>query len=145
MALLSHGMIGPDDQGIIGLLKTPFKDADGDVSQPAYLEDILTTEEKEFLEHAAKRRADMANETVLCHQMLKLIEFAQDRRRRAIDARVVGEDVCGYDNRLDTISSRDAFAAFMKSDEGSTIFYTVRIFYFKKYPGERWKLALNFE
>lgn len=81
--------------------------------------EILTAEEKSFLDDAANRRAQIAQEIVLCHQMLKLIELAQERQRNA--ARAAKEECCGYDNRLDTISSRDAFAAFIQSEEGQAI------------------------
>lgn len=83
------------------------------------LSGILTAEEQAFLDDAANRRAQIAQETVLCHQMLKLIELAQERQRNA--ARAAKEDCCGYDSRLDTISSRDAFAAFIQSEEGQAI------------------------
>lgn len=50
--------------------------------------------------------------------MLTLIELAQERRRAAIAAGRLGDDMCGYDQRLDTISARDAFAAYARSPEG---------------------------
>jgi COMPASS component SPP1 len=53
--------------------------------------------------------------------MITLVELAQKRRRAAIDAGRFGDDVCGYDSRLDTVSARDAFAAFVKSPEGEAI------------------------
>lgn len=64
----------------------------------------------------------MAEETTLCHKMLLLIDLAQNRRRSLITAGRFGEDVCGYDYRLDTISARDAFASFAQSPEGEAIF-----------------------
>ena len=53
--------------------------------------------------------------------MFTLIELAQQRRRAAITAGHFGEDICGYDNRLDTIASRDVFAAFAASPEGEAV------------------------
>lgn len=54
--------------------------------------------------------------------MLALIEMVQERRRSAINSGQFGEDICGYDQRLDTISARDAFAAFVASPEGEVVF-----------------------
>lgn len=50
--------------------------------------------------------------------MIKLIELAQERQR----GRSAKDDCCGYDSRLDAIYSRDAFAAFIQSEEGQAIF-----------------------
>jgi COMPASS component SPP1 len=82
----------------------------------------LSAEEEEVLGGKATRRAQLVEETLLCHKMLTLIELVQARRRAAIDAGRIGEDVCGYDGRLDVVSARDAFAAFVKSPEGDAIF-----------------------
>jgi COMPASS component SPP1 len=82
----------------------------------------LSEEEKEFLENAAATRFHLAEETVLCHKMLTLLDLAHSRRQAAISAGHFKEDICGYDQRLDTISARDAFAAFAKSPEGEAIF-----------------------
>lgn len=81
----------------------------------------MNDEEKAFLENAAKTHAKLAEETQLCHQMLALTELAQERRRAAISAGRFSEDICGYDSRLDTVSARDAFAAFIQSPEGQSI------------------------
>ena len=59
--------------------------------------------------------------------MLSLIELAQERRRAAISAGRFSEDICGYDQRLDTICARDAFAAFVKSPEGEVVFKTSKL------------------
>ncbi|KAK7418632.1 hypothetical protein QQX98_003821 [Neonectria punicea] len=128
MALLGSGLSGLDEGGAWRLVKAPFSDekskegegvAGTDDSQ---LADIISEEEKEFLENAAMARFHLAEETLLCHKMVTLIELAQERRRAAITAGRIGEDICGYDQRLDTISARDAFAAFAKSAEGEAIF-----------------------
>lgn len=67
-------------------------------------------------------RFHLAEDTLLCHKMVALIELAQERRRAAISAGRFGEDACGYDKRLDAVLARDAFAAFVKSPEGEAIF-----------------------
>ena len=59
--------------------------------------------------------------------MISLIELAQERRRAAITAGRFGEDVCGYDQRLDTISARDAFAAYIKTPDGAAIFEAAKL------------------
>jgi COMPASS component SPP1 len=59
--------------------------------------------------------------------MFTLIELAQERRRAAINAGSFGEDVCGYDSRLDTVSARDVFAAFIKSPEGEEVFKSSKL------------------
>lgn len=74
------------------------------------------------MENASKARFQLAEETVLCDKMLTLVELAQEHRRAAITAGRFGEDACGYESRLDTISARDAFAAFAASAEGEATF-----------------------
>lgn len=59
--------------------------------------------------------------------MLALIEMARDRRRAAIKAGRIGEDICGYDQRLDGILARDAFAAFVSSTAGQQVFETSKL------------------
>lgn len=59
--------------------------------------------------------------------MLTLIELVQERRRAAITAGRLGDDMCGYDQRLDTISARDAFAAYARSPEGEAAFSAHRL------------------
>lgn len=81
----------------------------------------MTDEQKAFLDSAASMRYQLAEETLLCDHMLTLVELAQKRRRAVIDAGRISEDTCGYDDRLDTICARDAFAAFAKSPEGERI------------------------
>lgn len=86
------------------------------------LSDILTEEEKSVLSGAENTRVRLVEETLLCHKMLTLIELAQERRKAVINSGRLGDDICGYDPRLDTISARDAFAAFAKSPEGEAMF-----------------------
>lgn len=59
--------------------------------------------------------------------MITLVELVQERRRAAISAGLFAEDICGYDQRLDTICARDAFAAFVKSPEGEAIFQASKV------------------
>ncbi|CAM1506282.1 Fc.00g059230.m01.CDS01 [Cosmosporella sp. VM-42] len=127
-ALLESGKAGLDEQGLWRLAKTPFsnKSPDGmqidEMNSDEHLAQILSQEEKEFLDNAAKARFQLAEETLLCGKMLSLIELAQERRRAAITAGRFGEDICGYDQRLDTICARDAFAAYTKTPDGEATF-----------------------
>jgi COMPASS component SPP1 len=59
--------------------------------------------------------------------MISLVEMVQERRRAAISAGRFAEDICGYDQRLDSIGARDAFAAFVKSPEGEAIFQASKV------------------
>lgn len=149
MALLDSGLSGLDEEGRWRLAKSPFANEETDErpngddpgmlasftenSQDAKLmvldngEDklshILSEEEKAFLESAANARFHLAEETLLCGKMLNLIEFAQERHRAAVaSGRFSGEDICGYDQRLDTVCARDSFAAFVKSPDGEAVF-----------------------
>ncbi|KAG5974912.1 hypothetical protein E4U58_002356 [Claviceps cyperi] len=83
---------------------------------------ILSHEENGFLDQTAQARLQLNEETVLCHKMFTLIELAQQRRRAAIDAGHFAEDICGYDSRLDVVSARDVFSAFVHSPEGEEVF-----------------------
>lgn len=88
---------------------------------------MLSDEENEFLDQTAQARSQLNEETVLCNKMFTLIELAQERRRAAIDAGHFGEDICGYDSRLDVVSARDVFSAFVTSLEGQDIFRQSRL------------------
>ncbi|KAH6605251.1 set1 complex component spp1 [Trichoderma cornu-damae] len=91
------------------------------------LAQILTEEEKEYLDRKATARFKLAEETLLCQKMISLVEMVQERRRAAISAGLFAEDICGYDQRLDSIGARDAFAAFVKSPEGEAIFQASKV------------------
>lgn len=91
------------------------------------LAQILTEEEKDYLDKKAHARFKLAEETLLCQKMITLVELVQERRRAAISAGLFAEDICGYDQRLDTIGARDAFAAFVKSPEGEAIFQASKV------------------
>lgn len=122
MALLGGGLGGVGEDGTWKVVKTPFSGAlpggAGDEADDG-LSCVLSEEERAFLENADKARVRLAEETRLCHKMLALAELAQECRRAATAAGRFGEDVCGYDARLDTISARDAFAAYVESAEGA--------------------------
>ncbi|KAF4124410.1 COMPASS component SPP1 [Geosmithia morbida] len=127
MALLSSGLATIGSDGMLRLATMPFQDgaqlldkAEGSADDPML--QIMTEEERSFLDSSASSRYQLAQEMLLCDHMITLIELAQKRRRAAIDAGRIGDDICGYDDRLDTISARDAFAAFVKSPEGETVF-----------------------
>ncbi|EFY96126.1 hypothetical protein MHUMG1_01132 [Metarhizium humberi] len=125
MALLSSDIGSRDEDGTWKLVKTPFSDdstngieAEGDDA----LSKLLSDEEQKVLDEAAKARFELAEETLLCHKMFTLIELAQERRRAAITDGRFGDDICGYDSRLDAVSARDVFSAFIKSPEGEEVF-----------------------
>ncbi|KAL3965110.1 hypothetical protein ACCO45_002114 [Purpureocillium lilacinum] len=126
MALLNSTLSGLDEEGTWKMAKPPFSGSlpkpSADAKPDEALASILSDEEKEFLENSSKARFQLGEETLLCHKMLTLVELAQERRRAAITAGRFGEDICGYDSRLDTISARDAFAAYVKSSEGEATF-----------------------
>ncbi|KAG5924784.1 hypothetical protein E4U53_003384 [Claviceps sorghi] len=127
MALLNSNLGATDASGMWALARTPFSDTHLDGSDAARLEGtllfkILSDEENEFLDQTAQARSQLSEETVLCNKMFTLIELAQERRRAAIDAGHFGDDICGYDSRLDVVSARDVFSAFVKSPEGEEIF-----------------------
>ncbi|KAI9172330.1 Set1 complex component spp1 [Paramyrothecium foliicola] len=131
MALLNSGLAGVDEQGMWRISKTPFAGEipaeEDETKKDGESSPIFSDEEREFLEGTAQVRFQLAEETLLCHKMLTLIELAQERRRSAINAGRLGEDICGYDQRLDTVSARDAFAAFAKSPESDDIFHSSKL------------------
>ncbi|KAL6826258.1 hypothetical protein V8C40DRAFT_243773 [Trichoderma camerunense] len=131
MALLSSDLATIDGDGS-WTLRAPFSgkpsEMNGDeTAAEERLAQILTEEEKEYLDKKANARFKLAEETLLCQKMMTLVEMVQERRRAAISAGRIGEDICGYDNRLDSICARDAFAAFVKSPEGEVIFQASKV------------------
>ncbi|KAG6040398.1 hypothetical protein E4U41_000642 [Claviceps citrina] len=130
MALLNSNLGATDARGMWTLARTPFSDAHptgADAKQDGMLLKVLSDEENQFLHQAARARSQLEEETVLCHKMFTLIELAQERRRAAINAGRFGDDICGYDSRLDAVSARDVFAAFVKSPEGEEVFRQSRL------------------
>lgn len=145
MALLSSGLSGVDEEGLWRVVSTPFSNAaikGGDKDDSGRFlsmeacacmllicivdnnDEFLSEEEKEFLGNAAAARFHLAEETLLCHKMLTLLDLANDRRQQALVSNNPKDAICGYDQRLDTISARDSFAAFVKSSDGEVIFET---------------------
>ncbi|KYK58023.1 Set1 complex component spp1 [Drechmeria coniospora] len=114
------GTVGED--GMWRLAKVPFANGGPEKDTDDALSPILSDEEKVLLKESYDGRLQLGEETQLCHKMLTLVELAQARRRAAITAGLFGEDICGYDSRLDTVSARDAFAAYAKSEEGDATF-----------------------
>lgn len=131
MALLGSDLATIDGDGA-WTLRAPFSgqksEMNGDeIATEERLAQILTEEEKDYLAKKAHARFKLAEETFLCQKMITLVELVQDRRRAAISAGLFAEDICGYDQRLDTICARDAFAAFVKSPEGEAIFQASKV------------------
>ncbi|KAL6901579.1 hypothetical protein GGI43DRAFT_383190 [Trichoderma evansii] len=131
MALLSSDLATIDGDGS-WTLRAPFSGKksevnDDEAATEERLAQILTDEEKDYLNKKAHARFKLAEETLLCQKMITLVELAQERRRAAISAGLFAEDICGYDQRLDTICARDAFAAFAKSPEGEAIFQASKV------------------
>ncbi|KAH8124410.1 hypothetical protein FP744_10004793 [Trichoderma asperellum] len=131
MALLSSDLATIDGHGS-WTLRAPFSgkqsEMNGDeTATEERLAQMLTEEEKDYLDKKAHARFKLAEETLLCQKMITLVELVQERRRAAISAGLFAEDICGYDQRLDTIGARDAFAAFVKSPEGEAIFQASKV------------------
>ncbi|EHK18941.1 uncharacterized protein TRIVIDRAFT_57742 [Trichoderma virens Gv29-8] len=120
MALLSSDLATIDGDGS-WTLRAPFS------GKPSEVNGDVTEEEKEYLDRKANARFKLAEETLLCQKMITLVEMVQERRRAAISAGRIAEDICGYDHRLDSICARDAFAAFVKSPEGEVIFQASKV------------------
>ncbi|SPN99966.1 uncharacterized protein DNG_02818 [Cephalotrichum gorgonifer] len=134
MAILSSDLGGFDEEsGTWKLAKHPFirevglqrqyttKDG-GDVRNGDVPIKYLTDEEEVFVLASASDRYMLAEEIVLCKKMLQLLEMANDRLKAAIAEGSFSSEICGYDNRLDSVSVQHAFAAFCKTDEGIAIF-----------------------
>lgn len=54
--------------------------------------------------------------------MMQLTEWANQRRQALIEAGKLSKDTCGYDSRLDTVSVRPQFAAWLETAEGQATF-----------------------
>jgi COMPASS component SPP1 len=54
--------------------------------------------------------------------MMQLLDWANSRRQAAIEAGKFTKDSCGYDWRLDTVSVRVQFAAWLDTPEGQAVF-----------------------
>ncbi|RDA95354.1 hypothetical protein CP533_3486 [Ophiocordyceps camponoti-saundersi (nom. inval.)] len=124
MALLRADLGHVGEDGKWKVARRPFS---GELPKETDAEDdalsrILSEEEKELLDAAAKERAQLAEESVNCHKMLTLVELVQEDRKAATAAGRCAEDMCGYHSALDVVSARDAFAAYIKTVEGEAAF-----------------------
>ncbi|KAI1437030.1 hypothetical protein GGR50DRAFT_160393 [Xylaria sp. CBS 124048] len=84
--------------------------------------DVLSEEEQSFLQTSAAERLALGNEIVQYKKMMQLLDWANERRQTAIEAGKFTKDSCGYDWRLDTVSVRVQFAAWLDTPEGQAIF-----------------------
>ena len=89
--------------------------------------DVLSDEEHEFLQGSAAERLALGNEIVQYKKMMQLMEWANQRRQAAVEAGRFAKDSCGYDFRLDTVSVRHQFAAFLDTPEGQAVFKSGRL------------------
>ncbi|KAI1079705.1 hypothetical protein F5B20DRAFT_543321 [Whalleya microplaca] len=83
---------------------------------------VLSDEEQAFLQASAAERLALGNEIVQYKKMMQLIDWANHRRQTAIEAGKFTKDSCGYDWRLDTVSVRHQFAAWLETPEGQATF-----------------------
>ncbi|KAF2996345.1 hypothetical protein E8E14_005164 [Neopestalotiopsis sp. 37M] len=83
---------------------------------------VLSDEDQAFLQNSAAERLALGNEIVVYKKMMQLIDWANQRRQAAIEAKEFTKDSCGYDYRLDVVSARHAFAAWLDSAEGQATF-----------------------
>ncbi|KAI8623399.1 hypothetical protein F5Y19DRAFT_468554 [Xylariaceae sp. FL1651] len=83
---------------------------------------VLSEEEKSFLQTSAAERLALGNEIVQYKKMMQLLDWANSRRQAAIEAGKFTKDSCGYDWRLDTVSVRAQFAAWLDTPDGQAVF-----------------------
>ncbi|KAI1311198.1 hypothetical protein F5Y03DRAFT_323740 [Xylaria venustula] len=84
--------------------------------------DVLSEEEQAFLQHSSAERLALGNEIVQYKKMMQLLDWANSRRQAALEAGKFTKDSCGYDWRLDTISVRAQFAAWLDTPDGQAVF-----------------------
>ncbi|KAK2075104.1 hypothetical protein P8C59_009259 [Phyllachora maydis] len=96
--------------------------------------EVLTAEERAFLDSSAAERRGLGEEMMLCEKMVQLLEMALERRESAIAAVITdsgsakgAQDICGYDARLDTTGTVTQFAAFVSSPAGEAVFKAGRL------------------
>ncbi|KAK8102843.1 hypothetical protein PG984_015989 [Apiospora sp. TS-2023a] len=111
------------DQGGWKLGEKPFGNiegfwANGLPTRP----DVLSEEELAFLQTSAAERLALGNEIIQYKKMMQLIDWANQRRQAAIEQSKFTKDSCGYDYRLDVVSVRHAFAAWVETPEGQATF-----------------------
>ncbi|KAI0393382.1 hypothetical protein F5Y17DRAFT_432587 [Xylariaceae sp. FL0594] len=88
---------------------------------------VLSEEETAFLQNSAAERLALGNEIVQYKKMMQLLDWANARRQAAIEAGRFTKDSCGYDYRLDTVSVRVQFAAWLDTAEGRAVFASGRL------------------
>ncbi|KAI0422972.1 hypothetical protein F5X98DRAFT_911 [Xylaria grammica] len=84
--------------------------------------DVLSEEEQAFLQTSSAERLALGNEIVQYKKMMQLLDWANLRRQGAIEAGKFTKDSCGYDWRLDTVSVRAQFAAWLDTPDGQAVF-----------------------
>ncbi|KAI0971946.1 hypothetical protein F4678DRAFT_430647 [Xylaria arbuscula] len=84
--------------------------------------DVLSEEEQAFLQQSSAERLALGNEIVQYKKMMQLLDWANSRRQAALEAGKFTKDSCGYDWRLDTISVRAQFAAWLDTPDGQAVF-----------------------
>ncbi|KAK3939417.1 hypothetical protein QBC46DRAFT_148672 [Diplogelasinospora grovesii] len=114
-----------------GIMKKPLG-ISSDFWETVDLDEVLTPEERVFLDCSASDRYNLGEEIVLCKKMLQLLEMALQRREAAMEAgreagRGSGKDLCGYDTRLDTVGVTHQFNTFIQTPAGEVIFRTGRL------------------
>ncbi|KAI1161459.1 hypothetical protein F5B18DRAFT_628123 [Nemania serpens] len=84
--------------------------------------DVLSEEEQAFLQASAAERLALGNEIVQYKKMMQLVDWANSRRQAAVEAGKFAKECCGYDWRLNTVSARVQFAAWLETPEGQAVF-----------------------
>ncbi|KAI0805129.1 hypothetical protein GGR55DRAFT_299280 [Xylaria sp. FL0064] len=84
--------------------------------------DLLSEEEQAFLQRSSSERLALGNEIVQYKKMMQLLDWANSRRQAALEAGKFTKDSCGYDFRLDNVSVRAQFAAWLETPEGQAVF-----------------------
>lgn len=85
-------------------------------------QDVLSEEEQTFLQTSTAERLALGNEIVQYKKMMQLLDWTNSRRQAAIELGKFTKDSCGYDWRLDTVSVRVQFAAWLDGPEGQAVF-----------------------
>ncbi|KAI0874060.1 hypothetical protein GGS24DRAFT_490288 [Hypoxylon argillaceum] len=84
--------------------------------------DVLSEEEQAFLQASTAERLALGNEIVQYKKMMQLLDWANSRRQAAVEAGKFTKDSCGYDFRLDAVSVRVQFAAWLDTPDAQAIF-----------------------
>ncbi|KAI1365396.1 hypothetical protein F5Y08DRAFT_304010 [Xylaria arbuscula] len=84
--------------------------------------DVLSEEEQAFLQASSAERLALGNEIVQYKKMMQLLDWANSRRQALLETGKFTKDSCGYDWRLDTVSVRAQFAAWLDTADGQAVF-----------------------